>query len=135
MAGKNPFIKPPATKLPEKAYAIHLEGWDTPIVVDPKKLPTDEQGLPGSLLASLLAAGIEIEHSCGGVCACSTCHIIVKRGLDSCSEATEDEEDMLDSAPALTAQSRLACQTVPDGTEDIWVKIPEWNRNAVKEGH
>lgn len=125
MAGKNPFIKPPTTKLPERPYRIHLEGLDTPIVVDPAKLPTDEPGLPGSLLSSLMAAGIEIEHSCGGVCACSTCHIIVKRGMDSCSEATEDEEDMLDSAPALTPQSRLACQTVPDGTEDIWVKIPE----------
>ena len=42
---------------------------------------------------------------------------------------------MLDEAPALTSVSRLACQCVPDGTSDIHLKIPEWNRNMVKEGH
>jgi 2Fe-2S ferredoxin len=135
MSGKNPFIKPPATKLPTRSYTIRLEGYEKPIVVDPAALPHDEPGLPGSVLSTLLHAGIDIDHACGGVCACSTCHIVVKKGLNACSEATEDEEDMLDSAPALTAQSRLACQCVPDGTQDLLIKIPEWNRNMVKEGH
>ena len=82
-----------------------------------------------------LSAGIEIDHSCGGVCACSTCHIVVRQGLDSCNEATDDEEDMLDLAPGLELQSRLACQCVPDGSQDMIVEIPEWNRNLVSETH
>jgi 2Fe-2S ferredoxin len=74
-----------------------------------------------------------MEHTCGGVCACSTCHSIVRQGLASCSEATEEEEDQLEEAPGLTIQSRLSCQCVPDGTMDLVVEIPAWNRNAVKE--
>ena len=77
--------------------------------------------------------GIEMEHTCGGVCACSTCHVMVKQGLASCNEATEDEEDQLEEAPGITIQSRLACQCVPDGSMDVVVEIPAWNRNAVKE--
>ena len=76
-----------------------------------------------------------MDHSCGGVCACSTCHIIVREGLESCNEATEDEEDMLDLAPGLDPNSRLACQCVPNGTQGIIVEIPEWNRNLVSEDH
>jgi 2Fe-2S ferredoxin len=135
MSGKNPYITPPKTKLPSRPYTIRIEGHDTPLVVDPAELPYAEPGLPGSLLSTLLAKGIEIDHACGGVVACSTCHVIVRKGLDSCPDATDDEEDMLDEAPALTSQSRLACQCVPDGTQDILLKIPEWNRNMVKEGH
>ena len=48
-------------------------------------------------------------------------------------EATEDEEDQLEEAPGLTIQSRLSCQCVPDGTMDLIVEIPSWNRNVVKE--
>ncbi|GIT06584.1 MAG: hypothetical protein CM1200mP30_02140 [Pseudomonadota bacterium] len=56
--------------------------------------------------------------------------------LDSCNEATDDEEDMLDLAPGLEPQSRLACQCVPEGfPQDIIVEIPEWNRNLVSETH
>ncbi|MDP2308081.1 MAG: 2Fe-2S iron-sulfur cluster-binding protein [Pseudomonadota bacterium] len=135
MSGKNPYIKPPKTTLPTQSYRIFLEGLDAPIVVEPSELPYNQPGLPGSLLSTLLAKGIEIDHACGGVCACSTCHIVVKKGLDSTNEANDDEEDMLDEAPALTSQSRLACQCVPDGTADLHLKIPEWNRNMVKEGH
>ena len=99
------------------------------------EIPTEGDGLPGSILNTALSAGIDMEHSCGGVCACSTCHIIVRQGLDSCNESTDDEEDMLDLAPGLEPQSRLACQCVPDGSQDIIVEIPEWNRNLVSETH
>ncbi|MDP6518420.1 MAG: 2Fe-2S iron-sulfur cluster-binding protein, partial [Planctomycetota bacterium] len=76
----------------------------------------------------------EIDHACGGVTACATCHVIVRAGLESCSPATEDEEDMLDLAPGLTPESRLACQAVPDGScGELVVEIPEWNRNLVQE--
>ena len=99
------------------------------------EISTEGDGLPGSILNTALSAGIEMDHSCGGVCACSTCHVIVRQGLDSCNEATDDEEDMLDLAPGLEPQSRLACQCVPDGSQDIIVEIPEWNRNLVSETH
>jgi 2Fe-2S ferredoxin len=82
-----------------------------------------------------LGNGIDVEHACGGVCACSTCHIIVKKGLDTCNEATDDENDQLDEAPGLTLQSRLGCQCVPNGEQDLIIEIPEWNKNLVKESH
>ena len=76
---------------------------------------------------------------CLGACeasiACSTCHVIVREGFDSIPEASEAEEDMLDEAPGLELTSRLACQAVPDGTVDVVVEIPGWNRNHAKESH
>lgn len=48
--------------------------------------------------------------ACGGVCACSTCHVHVKQGKELLSEAEEDEEDILDKAFDVRATSRLGCQ-------------------------
>ncbi len=78
---------------------------------------------------------IDLEHVCGGVCACSTCHVMVKKGLETCNEGTDDEFDQLDEAPATTLQSRLGCQCVPNGTTDVTVEIPAINKNLAKEGH
>jgi 2Fe-2S ferredoxin len=61
--------------------------------------------------------------------------VIVRQGLASCPPATEDEDDQLDNAPGLTPQSRLACQTVPNGSCDVVVEVPGWNRNLVSEEH
>ncbi len=137
MAGTNPYIKKADVELPTRKYKITFieqgHGEQHVVEVDPEKLPYQRSGLPGSLLDIALGHGIEIEHTCGGVCACSTCHSIVRQGLPSCSEPTEDEEDQLEEAPGLTIQSRLSCQCVPDGTMDLVVEIPAWNRNAVKE--
>jgi 2Fe-2S ferredoxin len=137
MAGTNPYIQRPQTRLPTSRYRVcfrELEHGDEHIVeVDPARIPYGRTGQPGSLLDIALAHGVELEHTCGGVCACSTCHVIVREGLPSCSEPTEDEEDQLEEAPGLTIQSRLGCQCVPDGTMDLVVEIPAWNRNAVKE--
>jgi 2Fe-2S ferredoxin len=49
--------------------------------------------------------------------------------------ATDDEEDQLDNARGLKPTSRLACQAVPDGSKDVVVEIPTWNRNLVAEDH
>jgi len=92
------------------------------------------EGQPGSILDIADRNDIEIDHSCGGFAACSTCHVYVKEGLDTCNETSEDEEDMLDEAPALKSNSRLACQCVPDGSQDVVVEVPAWNRNLAKEG-
>ena len=93
------------------------------------------EGLPGSVLDFAYQAGIEIDHACGGFAACSTCHIIVREGLESCNEISDDEDEMLDEAPGLTLKSRLACQCVADGSQDLVVEIPAWNRNLAKEEH
>jgi 2Fe-2S ferredoxin len=135
MGGTNPYIKPVETKLPTKSYTITFLPDDVKVVVDPKKLPYSREGLPGSILEIALGNGVDIDHACGGVCACSTCHVIVRKGFESIPEATEDEEDQLDNAPGLTPQSRLSCQSVPDGSMDLVVEIPTWNRNLVKEDH
>ena len=96
------------------------------------KLPYDEHGKPESLLDVAINFGIQIEHACGGSCACTTCHVVVKSGDGNLSEADEDELDRLDQAPGLTLHSRLACQAVVKG--DVVVEIPSWNRNYVSEG-
>ncbi|MBI3911217.1 MAG: 2Fe-2S iron-sulfur cluster binding domain-containing protein [Armatimonadetes bacterium] len=139
MGGTNPYIKQAEARLPTKPYQVRFligeTGEERVIQVDPGQLPYQRSGQPGSILDIALGHGIDLEHTCGGVCACSTCHVIVKRGLPSCSEATEDEEDQLEEAPGLTIQSRLGCQCVPDGSMDVVVEIPAWNRNVVKEDH
>jgi 2Fe-2S ferredoxin len=140
MSGINPYMKGGPPALPKKVYLVRFEHEDpssgSPLTVEvhPEDLPYGTAGQPGSLLSVALQAGVEIEHTCGGVCACSTCHILVEEGLESCNEASDDELDQLEEAPGLTPRSRLACQTVPDGTRDVRVLIPAWNRNFVREG-
>jgi 2Fe-2S ferredoxin len=105
------------------------------IEVDPAKFPYEHNGLPGSILDIALGNDIQIDHACGGVCACSTCHVIIREGFKTLNESTEPEEDQLENAPGLKPTSRLACQSVPNGTADVVVEIPSWNRNLVQEGH
>ena len=97
-------------------------------------LPYSEHGKPQSILDICLNAGIHLEHACGGSCACTTCHVIVKEGTDKhLTEMDDDEADRLDMAPGLTLHSRLGCQAVVQGG-DVVVEIPDWNRNYVSEG-
>ena len=49
-------------------------------------------------------------YACGGVCACSTCHVYVKRGSELLSEIEDEENDILDKAFDVRATSRLGCQ-------------------------
>jgi 2Fe-2S ferredoxin len=85
-----------------------------------------------SVLDGALNHGIALDHACGGVCACSTCHVIVKQGFAALEPATDREEDMLDNAPFLQPTSRLACQV--EVHADLVVEIPPMNRNLVSEG-
>lgn len=85
------------------------------------------------LLEVALEHGINIEHACGGVCACSTCHVYVEQGMDQVTEATEAEEDRVEEAPGLQRNSRLSCQCEIVGNGPVVVRVPAWNRNAVKE--
>ena len=82
----------------------------------------------------LLDNDIEIEHACEKSCACTTCHVIVRQGFDSLEEPSELEEDLLDQAWGLEADSRLSCQaTVAD--EDLVVEIPKYTINHAREHH
>jgi 2Fe-2S ferredoxin len=138
MGGVNPYIKKVEHGKPKRfTLTIREEETDkvTVFPVDPDQIPFGKTGLEGSLLDIAYGAGIEIDHSCGGVCACATCHVYVTKGLKTCTPATDDEEDMIDTARAVTTESRLSCQCVPDGTEDVEIVIPKWNKNLVREGH
>jgi 2Fe-2S ferredoxin len=106
------------------------------IDVDLSKAPFQHDGRPGSILDVLLANGIPLEHACGGSCACTTCHVVVKRGGNLLSEAEESEEDMLDKAPGLTPTSRLGCQAVlEDDDAEIVVMVPRYTINQISGSH
>lgn len=138
MGGTNPYIEKAEVELPTKPYTITFitpDKKETKIHVDPTRLPFQETGLPGSILDIALGNSVDVDHACGGVCACSTCHVIVKQGLETCNEATDDENDQLDEAPVITLQSRLGCQCVPNGTQDVVIEIPAVNKNLAREEH
>jgi len=96
-----------------------------PVTVEyqPGVTPYHEHGKEGSLLDIALNCGIDLEHSCGGNCACTTCHVIVKEGENNLTDMDEDEEDRLYMADGLTLHSRLGCQCVVTG--DLTVEIPD----------
>ena len=98
------------------------------------KLDYMEHGKPQSILDVAMNFGIHLEHACGGSCACTTCHVVVKKGKELLSEASEEELDRLDQAADLQLDSRLGCQTVIEKPGEVVVEIPRWNRNYISEG-
>ncbi len=87
-----------------------------------------------SICDAALNAGIKIEHACEKACACTTCHVILRRGFDSLQAAEDKEEDLLDKAWGLEPQSRLSCQAkVAD--QDLVIEIPKYTINMVSENH
>ena len=129
---------------------MHLKHSDHdhgPATVPVKYVLEDPEGLTGTdkrehevmaakgehLLEVAIEHGINIEHACGGVCACSTCHIYVEQGMNNLTEPTEAEDDRVEEAPGLQRNSRLSCQCVIEGDGPIVVRVPSWNRNAIKE--
>jgi 2Fe-2S ferredoxin len=85
-----------------------------------------------TLCDALLEHGIEIDHACGKVGACTTCHVIVREGFNSLNPVDENEEDMLDRAWGVEPCSRLSCQAVVE-KDDIVVEIPRYSINHAKE--
>jgi ferredoxin len=87
------------------------------IEFDPRKAPFQHDGMP-------------LEHACGGNCACTTCHVIVKKGGEHLTPSEEAEDDLLDKAPGLTPTSRLGCQAVvEDPDAEIVVVVPRYTIN------
>ena len=90
---------------------------------------------PGeSICRALLRNDTGIEHACEMSCACTTCHVIVREGLESLEDADELEDDYLDMAWGLEPDSRLSCQALV-ADEPLVVEIPRYTINMVSEQH
>ncbi len=87
-----------------------------------------------SVCEALLENGINIEHACDMSRACTTCHVIVRKGFDSMEPSEEEEDDLLDKAWGLEPQSRLSCQAIV-ARDDLTVEIPKYSINHAKENH
>lgn len=86
-----------------------------------------------SICEVLLRNHIDIDHACDMACACTTCHVIVRAGLESMEASDDQEDDLLDKAWGLEPQSRLSCQAIV-GNADLVVEIPKYSINMAKEG-
>src|ERR1041384_518740 len=110
----------------KKIYRItFLRKGEEPVTVDyePGVTPYHEHGKEGSLLDIALNYGIDLQHACGGNCACTTCHVIVKQGEENLTPMDDDEDDRLYLADGLTLHSRLGCQAIVEG--DVTVEKAE----------
>ncbi len=88
-----------------------------------------------NILDVALANNIDLQHNCGGVCACSTCHVKVREGMDNLTDQDDEEADQLDEAEGLALNSRLGCQCKLLGDKDIVVEIPQLNPAIAKYFH
>ncbi len=79
-----------------------------------------------SLLEIALSNDIELHHNCGGVCACTTCHLYIQKGMEHIDELSDREEDFIDRAVNPKLNSRLGCQSLLlDGEGEIEVTLPD----------
>ena len=85
------------------------------------KLPYQDHGKPESILDVALNFGLHLEHACGGNCACTTCHVVVKKGQELLSVLEDEEADRLDMAADLQLNSRLGCQAVIEKAGEVVV--------------
>jgi ferredoxin, 2Fe-2S len=108
------------------------DGKETTVEFESGKLEYQHHGLPESFLDVAMNFGISLEHACGGSCACTTCHLIIRKGGENLSEEQDNELDRLDTAWDLTTSSRLGCQAVIKG--DVVAEFPMYTRNYVQEG-
>ncbi len=79
-----------------------------------------------SILEVALKNDINLHHNCGGVCACSTCHLYVENGEEFLEELSDKEEDYIDRAVNPRINSRLGCQCVlQDADGEVVVRLPD----------
>ena len=103
-------------------YTIHFKFEEKGL--EPVTLTNIEAG--DSILEIALKNDIELHHNCGGVCACSTCHVYIEKGEDCLPEITDREEDFIDRAVSPRLNSRLGCQCVLEaGSGTIEVTVPD----------
>jgi ferredoxin, 2Fe-2S len=112
--------------MPQLIVLPHVELCPEGVVIEAEK------GV--SVCDTLLNNHIDIDHACDKVCACTTCHVVVREGYNSLNPAQENEEDLLDKAWGLEPLSRLSCQAIV-GDTDLVIEIPKYSINMAKEGH
>ena len=101
----------------------------------------EEHEVVGKVGQNLLRLGqkhdIPLEGACEGVCACSTCHVVLEDDIfDMLPYAEDEEEDMLDLAWGLTPSSRLGCQIeLTEEMEGMKIRLPKATRNFYVDGH
>ena len=79
-----------------------IDGESQTVEFEHGKLPYSHHGKPESFLDVAKNFGVPLEHACGGSCACTTCHVIIREGAQHLSEMQDDEADRLDTAWGLT---------------------------------
>ena len=78
------------------------------------KLPYDDHGKPESLLDIAMNFGVHLEHACGGSCACTTCHVIVREGYEDLDPPTEKEDEKVGKVrPCASTRSAVALSMRP----------------------
>jgi ferredoxin, 2Fe-2S len=88
-----------------------------------------------SVLEATEDFNVHLNHNCGGVCACSTCHIYVMKGDQHLEEISDKEEDFIDRAINPRLESRLACQCIIlNDNAQIEVIIPD-QKNIIGHEH
>ena len=115
-----------------KVTFILRDGEQRTVEFEHGKLEYLGHGLPESFLDLAINLGIPLEHACGGSCACTTCHLIIREGMQNLSDMEDNEADRLDTAWDLTTASRLGCRAVIKG--DVVAQFPMYTRNYVQEG-
>ena len=93
------------------------------------------EAVPGeTIMEAALRNGIEIEHACEMSKACTTCHVVVRKGFNTLDEMDDIEADLLDRAWGLEPDSRLSCQVMLED-DDLTIEIPKYTLNHAKENH
>ena len=138
-------LAPPTTKITKRWHGGPKISKDAPTLTITFVLPdgstrveTDARVGESLLQVSKRNDDIDLEGACEGVCACSTCHLILPHEVyDELDDSiTEDEEDMLDMAYGLTETSRLGCQViVTEEMDGMVVRMPKATRNFYVDGH
>lgn len=110
---------------------------DEPNAAGEKQPKSIEVPAGTSILEAAKKIHAQVGYACGGVCACSTCHVYVKSGIRSLSPQKDKEEDILDKAFDVRATSRLGCQArlLATASEDIAVEISRESRKAYFDEH
>ena len=106
-----------------------------PIVRYLKEGKEVEVPVGASILQASQEGGLPEGYACGGVCACSTCHVYVKKGGELLSEMEDDENDILDKAFDVRSTSRLGCQARIEKDGVIEVEITRESYDAYYNEH
>src|SRR3989449_10857704 len=107
MCAKNLYTKEKKSTPATKKFKVTFAREGKTVEVDPEKTPYGEDGLRGSSLDIANGFSMGLDHACGGVCACSTCHVILHEGLGSCHQPTDAELEQRDEAPGHTPSTRV----------------------------